>query len=161
MWTNMSTRGTLPWILVQGPKDFSNFQKKYMSTNVDLCYMILEESMKFVEMYLFLLTPCDFLQQWSQGVSMSRHQNICAHLCRALDDEHPVRCLSTWCWITFTGWGFDFLYFRGSICEIISRVVRFLPLLLSFGEKSGLSGTSTLSDTLLQEYKIEWHLCHQ
>ena len=25
----------------------------------------------------------------------------------------------------------------------------FLPLLLSFGEKSGLSGTSTLSDTLL------------
>ena len=30
----------------------------------------------------------------------------------------------------------------------------FLPLLLSFGEKSGLSGTSTLSDTLLQEYRI-------
>ena len=30
----------------------------------------------------------------------------------------------------------------------------FLPLLLSFGEKSGLSGTSTRSDTLLQEYKI-------
>ena len=39
--------------------------------------------MKFVEMYLFLLTPCDFLQQWSQGVSMSRDQNICAHLCWA------------------------------------------------------------------------------
>ena len=91
----MSTRGTLPWILVQGPKGFSNFEKKYMSTNVDLCYMILEESMKFVEMYLFLLTPCDFLQQWSQGVSMSRHQNICAHLCQAWDDEHPMRCLST------------------------------------------------------------------
>ena len=30
----------------------------------------------------------------------------------------------------------------------------FLPLLLSFGEKSGLSGTSTLSDTLLHEYRI-------
>ena len=123
-----------------------------MSTNVDLCYIILEESMKFVEMYLFLLTPCDFLQQWSQGVSISRHQNICAHLCRVLDGERPVSCLSTWCWITFTGWGSNFLCFRGSICEIISRVVRFLPLLLSFREKSGLSSTSTLFDTLLQEY---------
>ena len=30
----------------------------------------------------------------------------------------------------------------------------FLPLLLSFWEKSGLSGTSTLSNTLLQEYRI-------
>lgn len=30
----------------------------------------------------------------------------------------------------------------------------FLPLLLSFGETSGLSGTSTLFDTLLQEYRI-------
>ena len=30
----------------------------------------------------------------------------------------------------------------------------FLPLLLSFGDKSGLSGTSTLFDTLLQEYRI-------
>ena len=30
----------------------------------------------------------------------------------------------------------------------------FLPLLLSFGDKSGLLGTSTLSDTLLQEYRI-------
>jgi hypothetical protein len=30
----------------------------------------------------------------------------------------------------------------------------FLPLLLSFLEKSGLSGTFTLSDTLLQEYRI-------
>ena len=62
MWTNMSARGTLPWILVQGPKGFSNFEKKYMSTNVDFYYMILGESMKFVEMYLFLLTPCDFLR---------------------------------------------------------------------------------------------------
>ena len=30
----MSARGTLPWILVQGPKGFSNFEKKYMSTDV-------------------------------------------------------------------------------------------------------------------------------
>ena len=29
-----------------------------------------------------------------------------------------------------------------------------LPILLSFRDKSGLSGTSTLSDTLLQEYRI-------
>ena len=45
----------------------------------------------------------------------------------------------------------------------------FLPLLLSFGEKSGLLGTSTLSDTLLQEYKFSdtfviskcmWKICN-
>ena len=40
------------------------------------------------------------------------------------------------------------------VYENIYLMVRFLPLLLSFWEKRGLLGTSTLSDILLQEYKI-------
>ena len=66
---------------------------------VDKCSLLLCDSGGIDEIcgnvFIPFLGPCDFLEQWSQGVSMSRHQNICAPLCRALDDEHPVRCLST------------------------------------------------------------------
>jgi hypothetical protein len=48
-----------------------------------------------------------------------------------------ILCYSTWGWIIFTVWGYHFLYIRGSIWEFKSHVIRFLPLLLSFGEKSG------------------------
>ena len=58
-------------------------------------------------------------------------------------------CYSTWGWTTFTSRGYDFLYFRGSIWEVISHVTRFLPLLLSFGRRVVVWGTSTFSGTLV------------
>lgn len=42
-----------------------------------------------MEFLLRLLTPCDFPQQRSQGVSMSQHLKMCAHMCWTLDAAHP------------------------------------------------------------------------
>ena len=42
-----------------------------------------------MEFLLRLLTPCDFPQQRSQGVSMSQHIKMCAHMCWTLDAVHP------------------------------------------------------------------------
>ena len=42
-----------------------------------------------MEFLLHLLTPFDFPQQWSQGVSMSQRLKMCAHMCWTLDAAHP------------------------------------------------------------------------
>jgi hypothetical protein len=65
-----------------------------------------------------------------------QHLKLCAHLCW-FGWWASILCYSTWGWITFTVWGYHFLFIRGSIWEFKSHVIRFLPLLLSFGEKSG------------------------
>jgi hypothetical protein len=65
-----------------------------------------------------------------------QHLKSCAHLCW-FGWWASILSYSTWGWITFTVWGYHFLYIRRSIWEFKSHVTRFLPLLLSFGEKSG------------------------
>lgn len=109
-------------------------------------------------MYSFL-TPCDFLQQMES---------------RSFDVPEPKHFVHIYAglWIMSIQWYVFQLDVELHLLveDLISSVSAeayeklylvlsdFLPLLLSFGEKSGLSGTSTLSDTLLQEYRIQWHL---
>lgn len=85
---------------------------------------------------------------------MSLHQNICAHLCRALDDEHLVRCFQLDVELHLLVEDLISYVSAEAYGNLYLVLSDFLPLLLSFGEKSDLSGASILSDTLLQEYRI-------
>ena len=81
MWTNMSTRSTLPWILVQGPKGFSNFENKYMSTNV---VFILYDSDGIDEICGNVFIPFNSL--WFPTTMESRCFDVPApkHLCTSM-----------------------------------------------------------------------------
>jgi len=106
------------------------------------------ESTKIVETIFTSLNSSWFpITMESRCFDVPTLKKLCAHMCWVWMWA-SVMCYSTWGWTTFTSWGYNFLYFRGYIWELISHVTMFLPLLLSFGRIVVVWDTSTLYGTL-------------